>query len=481
MAKKVADRLLQRSEKIHMALMQQLMHGVSILQDDVHKFANVAMADITGYSVEELSGMPYLDIVAPEDKAGAQLAYEAIMAENTGDIANLMGGFEMVCKDGSVKQVEVDNSVITIGGKKAVLSVVQDISSRKRAEEARRETERRFIAFINNFPGIAFLKDTRGNYLYTNSLFDEVMKSNKARSAARNGGKQRANKSPIRLDRTDKLVLKESKTVSTVERVVQHKRPRFLLIYKFPIIGDSGIVNSIGGIGLDITERRNIEIELKKSRERLSDLNANLNKNMEEHSARIAREIHDELGQMLTSLKFDLAWLESKMTSEQTALRNKTAAMAEIVDQAITSIVRIASELRPRLLDELGLISAIRWYVDEFQKRTNIECRLLIEFEEIYFEKTLSTTVFRILQETLTNIARHSGASIVNVELKKSHNTIVLRVMDDGKGITQEQIDSPDSFGLLGIKERVNNGGGTLIIHGVPKKGTEIEIALPIK
>jgi PAS domain S-box-containing protein len=241
-----------------MALMQQLMHGVSILQDDVHKFANVAMADITGYSVEELSGMPYLDIVAPEDKAGAQLAYEAIMAENTGDIANLMGGFEMVCKDGSVKQVEVDNSVITIGGKKAVLSVVQDISSRKRAEEARRETERRFIAFINNFPGIAFLKDTRGNYLYTNSLFDEVMKSNKARSAARNGGKQRANKSPIRLDRTDKLVLKESKTVSTVERVVQHKRPRFLLIYKFPIIGDSGIVNSIGGIGLDITERRNI-------------------------------------------------------------------------------------------------------------------------------------------------------------------------------------------------------------------------------
>jgi PAS domain S-box-containing protein len=401
------------------------------------------------------------------------------MKRNVGDMPSFRGEIRFKCKDGTIKHVEVYDSVIKLKGKKAMVSVVQDVSIRKRAEEGWLETERRLTAFIKYFPGITFVKNTEGNYLYTNSQFEEMIRNKSARPGETNGNGHSERKYSNRLDRADKLVLAESKTVTKVERVVQKSGARYWLIYKFPIIGDNGIVNAIGGVGMDITERRNAELEVRESRKRLSALNANANIKAEEIAAHIGREIHDDLGQMLTSLKFDLAWLQNKMPEEQVILRNKTATMSELVDQTIKSVVHITSELRPRLLDDLGLIAAVRWYIDEFQQRTNIQCRLSIDFEEIYLERTLSTAIFRILQEALINIARHAKATSATVELKKSHNTIILGVTDNGIGITQEQVGSPDSFGLLGIKERASAMGGTVKIKGVPKKGTEIEVTLP--
>ncbi len=230
----------------------------------------------------------------------------------------------------------------------------------------------------------------------------------------------------------------------------------------------------------DITEQRRAEKELASSREQLRNLSVYLQSVREKESTRIAREIHDELGQSLTAIQMDLAWLGTRLPEGDLSLAGKVQRMRGLVDTTIDSVHRISTELRPILLDDLGLTAAMEWQVQEFQGRTGVLCDARLDFKDNSVEKDLATTLFRILQETLTNVARHAGATRVRVRLAEKTDELCLDVSDNGKGITPKQVADPKSFGIVGMRERVNLWGGSVSITGKQQKGTTIKVRIPM-
>jgi signal transduction histidine kinase len=223
------------------------------------------------------------------------------------------------------------------------------------------------------------------------------------------------------------------------------------------------------------------EEELKGSQEKLRNLADYLQSVREQERTSIAREIHDELAQALTALKMDIFWLGKKLPKDQQTLLDKTKAMIKLTDMTIKTVKKISTELRPGLLDDLGLVAAIEWQAEEFKNRTGITCRIDVDPEDIMVEEKRSTILFRIFQETLTNIARHAKATRVTASLKEKDDKLELRVRDNGKGITKEQISNPKSFGLMGIRERAKSWRGEVKISGSPDKGTTVVVRIPGK
>ncbi len=220
---------------------------------------------------------------------------------------------------------------------------------------------------------------------------------------------------------------------------------------------------------------------LRSSRERLRALAAYLLSARENERSLIAREIHDELGSMLTGLKIDLSWLAGRLPADQMPMLKKTRAMLKLVGSIIQSVRRISTELRPGMLDDLGLVAAIEWQTQEFQARTGISCQFTSNLGDRKLDRELATAVFRIFQETLTNVARHAKATRVNIILRPKAHSLILTVRDNGKGITEREIADRKSLGILGMGERALLLGGEVAIMGLPGKGTTVTVEVPLK
>ena len=203
----------------------------------------------------------------------------------------------------------------------------------------------------------------------------------------------------------------------------------------------------------DITPRKQCEDELRELSEALLSMR-------EEERTRISHAIHDELGQALTGLKMDVAWLQRHLGQDQTTLREKTRAMSDLIDATVQTVRQIAAELRPGVLDDVGLVAAVEWQLQEFQTRTGIQCQLTGVVEKSALDADLSTAAFRIFQEALTNVARHAQASRLKVNLEETATHLTLQIRDSGRGISDGEINHPKSIGLLGMRERARQRGG---------------------
>jgi PAS domain S-box-containing protein len=230
-----------------------------------------------------------------------------------------------------------------------------------------------------------------------------------------------------------------------------------------------------------VDEGKRAEEKIKKSRERLRNLSQRLQSLLEEERMRISREIHDELGQMLTAIKLDLSLIRRNFASD--GLARQAAKVQEIernVSRIIQSVRKIATELRPGILDELGVAAAIEWMAKDFQKRTGVGCKVTIKRVDKISDTALTTAIFRIVQESLTNVMRHAAASQVNVSLEKKEDTLMLEVRDNGVGIVDGRIADTKSLGLIGIRERALQFGGEAAIIGKPGEGTRVRVTLPL-
>ncbi len=217
-------------------------------------------------------------------------------------------------------------------------------------------------------------------------------------------------------------------------------------------------------------------LELESANQQLRLLAGHLQSAREEERIRIARSIHDEIGTLMTAVKIDLALFERKLDT----LREEITSTTKLVDDAIATVHEVVRELRPAVLDHLGLRAALESQMQEFQERAKIECQFTSDLDEIDLDPARSTAVFRILQEVLTNVARHAQATRVEASLRKEDNDLILEVRDNGKGISEEQVHNVGRFGLLGMRERAHVFGGDVVIRGSPGEGTVVTVRIPV-
>jgi len=231
----------------------------------------------------------------------------------------------------------------------------------------------------------------------------------------------------------------------------------------------------------DITARLAAEEALRRSKDELQALGAAAHMTREQEKSHIARELHDELGQMLTMLQMDVAWCKEALPYGNEAIDTRLERMEKLLKSTIAATRRIAADLRPLMLDDLGLVPSLEWLVENFSQRTGIGCRLAIAERELSLPKAHASAIFRIVQESLTNIAKHAQASRAEIAIDRDGDRLVVRVVDDGVGFSPQAPRKPNSFGLFGLRERASLMGGDATIESAPGEGTTVEVRLPIE
>jgi signal transduction histidine kinase len=225
---------------------------------------------------------------------------------------------------------------------------------------------------------------------------------------------------------------------------------------------------------------RDSEARQRDSGVMLQNLARHLQDAGEKERSRLAHELHDELGQTLTAMKMDVAWILSKLPADQSALRARAVDLAKLADHTLKAVRRLSQEMRPGVLDDLGLPAALEWQATEFSERTGIPCRVKTSIEEGRLTKNQDTALFRIVQEGLTNASRHSQATAIDIILEEVDGAVILRIADNGRGIRDDEARGGRSLGLLGMHERAAAAGGRTSIKGTPGRGTTITVTIPL-
>ena len=259
---------------------------------------------------------------------------------------------------------------------------------------------------------------------------------------------------------------------------------RLVLEEAQPRLDQKGRMTGFIGVCVDVDDLQGID-EARNETDGLRSVSGRLEQAREEERSRLARELHDELGQVLTSTKLDLMWLCDRVRQPgarpSVSLVNKLQSLAGLVELAIAAVQRITTDLKPAVLDHLGLEAALEWEATKFHARTGIRCRVESRLEDFELDQARATALFRIAQESLTNVARHAHAGAVRLSLRKLKDRIVLDVHDNGRGITERESRNRRSAGLLGMRERAHLLAGEFWIVGTPGRGTRVTVSIPAR
>ncbi|MCJ7547981.1 MAG: PAS domain S-box protein [Deltaproteobacteria bacterium] len=483
--RKRAEELLQRERDTFFSILQKAPYGVVFLDNEGKTILiNIEFTTITGYSHEDIPTLKDWFRLAYPDKKYRDTVTDIL----TRDIAvsrddkifyetyhrTFFRTFKITCKDGTIKEIEFRPTALEDG---ATIVMIADITERKRIHDLLETAAAEWRTTFDAINDAVMLLDLTGKIKRCNNSMVKVIGKPFSEIVDRPYWEvvHDVSKPP------KECLLESVRKSHRRETEVFTRANRWLNATIDPMLDDDGHLLGAVHILSDITERMSVEEELHKSREELRNLTVYLESVREQERTSIAREIHDELAQSLTALKMDLAWLDNKFPRDQIPLLEKIHSMSELIDSIIQTVKRISAALRPGILDDLGLVAAIEWQAEEFQNRTGIKCRFAVNPDDLTVDQDRTTAIFRIFQETLTNIARHAGASLVSVELLKEAGLLILRVIDNGTGITEEQIHDSKSFGLIGMRERVHPWGGLVNIKGIPGQGTTVEVRIPLK
>lgn len=477
--------------------------GMAIVGLDYRmKRVNKALCVALGYSEQELLEREFIAITHPDD-----LGKDKDLADQLfrGEISNYQLQKRFINRDGGL--VWLDLTAVMIGSKSdqtlCGLAMVQNITERKRTHEALRTSEERYRSFIvNSSEGIwrfeieqpidvsvptdeqialffkhAYLAECNDSMarMYGHLRADDIVGARFGDFALQSSP---ANPGSLRRFISSGYRLLDVKTAELDASGCQK-------YFSNNVIGIvvNGVLLRVWGVQRDETEQKRAEEELKRSREQLRALAAYLQSIREKERADIAREMHDVFGQSLTSLRIDIAWLTTKLKnagSVTPVIDERLQDIDRLLNETIASVKKLSTELRPGVLDKFGLGAAIEWQGEEFSRRTGIDCVSRIPKKELSLAPERSTALFRILQEALSNVARHSEATRVKVELSFQKPNVVLSISDNGRGITNEQLLAPDSLGLLGMRERAELLGGRFSVTAKPEAGTEVKASLPL-
>jgi PAS domain S-box-containing protein len=362
-----------------------------------------------------------------------------------------------------------------------IMTLLVNISLRKRYETALKESEEKYRDLYDNAPDMYHSINREGIIIDCNETEARMLGYKKEEVIGRPIADFQTTES-LKTYRKEFPTLPEHKALFGLEREYVRKDgttfPATLNV--FIEVDEKGELVRTKAIARDMTERKQVEKALRRSREELRSLSAHIELTREEERRYIAQEIHDELGQILSKLKLDISWLKKRLSGDQAQLADKADKMSGLVDSTIRTVQRISSQLRPDVLDHLGLAAAIEWQAKEFREQTNIKGTTTIDPDIEIEDQNIAIAVFRTSQEALTNIMRHANAKRADIILKKENNTLILDVQDSGIGISEDKISNHTSFGLMGMRERARFLGGKVYIASVPGKGTRVTVHIPL-
>ncbi|HPN10032.1 MAG TPA: PAS domain S-box protein [Syntrophales bacterium] len=471
----ITDR--KQAEDVYKTLAKSSQAGVYVVQNGAFQFVNHHAAAYAGYGEDELVGMDSMSLVHPEDRAMVRRNAKSMLSGKR----KAPHEFRIITKNGDIRWIMETVTMIPFRGELAVLGNSMDITEQNNDRKKLEELEALEASILEAIPhAVIGLQDRR--IIFANDGVQTVF-GWKARDIIGMSTRilYRSDEDYEAMARALYSALEKKRTVN-LEFPCQHRDGRGIeCMVTAARIGASLVEKNIVITYEDITDRKLAEMELANSREQLRNLTAHLQSIREKERSHIARELHDELGQLLTALNTEIIMLGKKIPPEHTALIERTQSLSSLIDMTMQTLKRIYMDLRPGMLDHLGLTAAIGWQAEEFQKRTGIHCHVRFAPEEIVLDPDLTTALFRIFQETLTNVSRHAEASRVNVNLRATDREIQLTVKDNGRGITREQMNKPNSFGLLGIRERAEYWRGEVTIKGKPGRGTTVSVTIPLE
>jgi PAS domain S-box-containing protein len=466
--------------------------------------ANNALCVALGYSESELIAEQYVNITHPDDvRKGRNLAEQLVK----GRIPSYRIEKRFIAKDGSLAWLDVTVVLIRDEHQKPqyVLAMVDNITERKRTTEALRTSEERYRSFVVNSSEAIWRfeieqpidttlpADEQIALFYKHTYLAECNDA-----MARMYGYKHADEivgsrfgdfslasNPTNVSALRKFVTQSYRLHEVETTAIAHDGSlRYMLNNVIGIVMNR-VLMRVWGTQRDETGRKRAEEELKQSHAQLRSLAGRLQKIREQERTDIAREMHDVLGQSLTSLRFDLSWLKKKLQDHDheplnSAIEERTNQMITELDKTIGAVKTLSTELRPGILDKLGLAAAVEWQCQEFENRTGIRCTCHVPNRQIEVSDDRATALFRILQEALSNVTRHSKATAVNVELRRGKSDLMLTIADNGSGITDEEISDPTSLGLLGMRERAEFLGGHFNIKQNPTAGSTAVATVPL-
>jgi hypothetical protein len=454
-----------------------------ITVDESHKVVlfNAAAEQVFGVAQAEALGSPLERFIPQRFRA----THEQHMKQfgETGASSRRMGHQRIVAglrANGEEFPIDASISQITERGRHFYTVILRDVSQRVRAAEALARSEARMRGILDSAMDAIITVDERQEILLFNAAAERVFGC--VREEAIGAPLWRFIPERFRASHGDHVKRFGDTGTSSrrmgAARIVTGLRTNG---EEFPIEASISQIEDHGHrfytvILRDVTERVRAERALNESREEIKEMALAASSVREQEKSRIARELHDELGQALTALKIDVVWMKQNLSAAKAELAGKLTEMQLLLDGTVSATRRISADLRPLILDDLGLAAAAEWLVQNFTQRTGVHCELAVA-TDLELGEPHATGVFRVLQESLTNIARHSGATRVEVTLQAEDGHVVLHVRDNGKGFDP---DAPrkGSYGLLGVRERAALLGGKVTIESAPGEGTRVELRL---
>jgi len=467
----------QASERHLRNILDNTLDMIFIFAPDTLRFvyANKGAIGSIGSSREELLRMTPLDVLPliPEPEVRAFIAPLISGKRKTRRFETMVRR-----KDGSDFSVEAQLQLVQEGGDSGLfVAIVRDITKRRFAEKELRRQKNLMWQVIDMDPNMIFVKDAQGRFLLANqAIADYYDVAIKDLIGKKNSELNHNSQEVERFLAADHEVIDNRREVVMTESLMKNGKQRWSHTVKRPLLQDDGSVNVLG-IGVDITELKESGDKLAESYKELQRLALYLENVRAEERAQIARNLHDEMGATLAALKMRIAWLASKLPGGTPHLLNEVEHISDLVSSGIRTLRQVVTELRPNLLDDVGLAAAVEDYVKRFRHDTEIECALVLPEEEVTLNEDQSVTVFRIIQESLNNVAKHAKASKVDIRFARQGESLLLQISDNGIGFDPAR--NEQSFGLLGIKERALMIGGSATIASSPGQGTLVTLSIP--
>ena len=449
---------------------------------------NQTLATASGYTKEEIVGRPIFDLYHPDYTEDVQESLRSLM--ETGEVPD--AELQLQRWDGSKIDVLVKVSAVRDeqGKVRYSRSVLRDITERKKTEQALLESEELFRQIAEAVRVIFFVVDhTNYSALYVNPAYEEIwgrtceslyQEPTSWLDAVVSEDRERVNEAFEEQRRTGKF--SEEFRITRPDGSI-----RWIFDRVFPIRNPKGEVYRIVGVAEDITERKRAEetreqaVEaLTTSRARLRKLAARLQEVREEERIALARELHDELGQILTAAQMDLGWIRSHAPPDSPKLMRRIREAVKLLKEGVDTVQELSSELRPPALDVVGLQDVLADQVVRFGQRAQLDAEVDLGESAWPLRPAAQTVVFRIVQEALTNVARHARASRVRLDARCSGGRLLLALRDDGIGIGERELEAGDSLGLVGMAERALSIGGSLEIRRPPEGGTDVVLEVPL-